>query len=956
MDRGDLKGIIGVMVEFKEDDNPLTSGNGKFINSLDIGFIDDNDILRCTKQILDPPPHNTGYFLSQLKAVKNYYYSISDGEIDLQIDMVENPLNDTGFYTAVDNQGEEQEMEFFAYSENDLTKLYKNTIQLAQTEIIEKINLYNWNNEDFIIVVFHAGLGQDLGAPLFDPTIYDIHSAYVDEVMISNIGLNGGFIIESGENQYTITNGILMPETLNEIFFDVIEDLHPITYVNDEDLEDIYCNYQLGMTGLFSYFLGYRLGFPVMHSTDNIDPVTRIGKFGLMDYGAYNGRGMIPVPPDAWSRIYKDFTDVQDITSDVFLDSEISFSVSTYSEGGDIYKVSARDDEYFLIENRSNIIKNNNVLNDSDEYTIDEVVYLLNCDSENDNGCNSSIQLELKNLLFPDNIDDTKFYWLDIVTKIFSCSDEDLDCEFIDDNGVIINFPDYDYGLPGSGLLIWHIQEPSESSILSGMNNDLYNKAIHLEEADGMINIGFDDPSPFGSPLPYGWFNDFWFDNNSYYEEVNNSDDMIFNYSSIPSSNTYSDLSSNISIDINPGLNDNINVTVSFDSDKIGIIDEDFTRYLGNNGQGIYYLADSDTIWYSDLNNDRIAMIDNDFCSGDDCLGCKNLIDFNSENDEILVYNDIICIADKLCSMDILGTLINCPSNSDDMQVHIATFQLGYFVEEQLMNDNFGQSLYGEAVGDIDLDGLDEIIVSGQAYDIIVASPGSATLDGHSWGTMVSGFSSSFDGGQRDYLISDLLGNNPDFPEIISFPSDSLVSSTIDIIDYNGNIIEQFPASNFNAIPCIISNSDMNTTFIVHGNRTIRFDKYNSFGHYWHNIHGTTYQSNSVGVSRQIHFDNYQNWQDATEIENFDFNQAFNYPNPFQDNTVFKFYISEINSLTIKIYSIAGFLVDEIQLDGLINHQFNEYSYNTADLYPGLYIAELKSDNHTEIIKLLKTK
>ena len=99
------------------------------------------------------------------------------------------------------------------------------------------------------------------------------------------------------------------------------------------------------------------------------------------------------------------------------------------------------------------------------------------------------------------------------------------------------------------------------------MNNDLYNKAVHLEEADGMINIGFPDPSPFGSPLPYGWINDFWFDNNSYYEEVNNSDDMIFNHASTPNSNTYSDLSSNISIEINSSINDNINVTVSFDSD-----------------------------------------------------------------------------------------------------------------------------------------------------------------------------------------------------------------------------------------------------------------------------------------------------------------------------------------------------------------------------------------------------
>ena len=55
------------------------------------------------------------------------------------------------------------------------------------------------------------------------------------------------------------------------------------------------------MTGLMSYFLGYRLGFPIMHSTDNISPVTRIGEFGLMDIGAYNGK-VIPSPPDAWSR------------------------------------------------------------------------------------------------------------------------------------------------------------------------------------------------------------------------------------------------------------------------------------------------------------------------------------------------------------------------------------------------------------------------------------------------------------------------------------------------------------------------------------------------------------------------------------------------------------------------------------------------------------------------------
>jgi hypothetical protein len=160
MDRGDLKGLIGVMVDFKEDDNPLTSGNGKFLNELDVGFIDDSDIPRCSKQILDPPPHDANYFLSQLKAVKNYYYSISNGTIDLEIDMIDS------VYTAVDSifegvQGEEQEMEFFAHSENDITQLYKTSVELADQAIAEKALSYGWDDgEDFLIVVFHAGLGS----------------------------------------------------------------------------------------------------------------------------------------------------------------------------------------------------------------------------------------------------------------------------------------------------------------------------------------------------------------------------------------------------------------------------------------------------------------------------------------------------------------------------------------------------------------------------------------------------------------------------------------------------------------------------------------------------------------------------------------------------------------------------------------------------------------------------
>ena len=55
------------------------------------------------------------------------------------------------------------------------------------------------NEDDFIIVVFHAGLGQDLGSPygVFDPTIYDIHSAYIDSQMIYSLTSQNGIELGS---------------------------------------------------------------------------------------------------------------------------------------------------------------------------------------------------------------------------------------------------------------------------------------------------------------------------------------------------------------------------------------------------------------------------------------------------------------------------------------------------------------------------------------------------------------------------------------------------------------------------------------------------------------------------------------------------------------------------------------------------------------------------------------
>ena len=39
--RSELKGLIGIMIDFKENQKPITSGNGKFLDSLNVGFIQD---------------------------------------------------------------------------------------------------------------------------------------------------------------------------------------------------------------------------------------------------------------------------------------------------------------------------------------------------------------------------------------------------------------------------------------------------------------------------------------------------------------------------------------------------------------------------------------------------------------------------------------------------------------------------------------------------------------------------------------------------------------------------------------------------------------------------------------------------------------------------------------------------------------------------------------------------
>ena len=88
-----------------------------------------------------------------------------------------------------------------------------------------------------------------------------------------------------------------------------------------------------------------------------------------------------------------------------------------------------------------------------------------------------------------------------------------------------------------------------------------------------------------------------------------------------------------------------------------------------------------------------------------------------------------------------------------------------------------------------------------------------------------------------------------------------------------------------------------------------------------------------------------------------DVSKSFNYPNPFEQSTNFRFYVGLSDFVNISIYDILGVLIDEIKETSLIHNEFNEYYYFTSKLDPGIYIGQIKSDKgEVKIIKMLKTK
>ena len=575
---GDLK-VAFIRISFEPGDYPGFTGNGNY------EFVQ-NAI--CGDYTIDPAPHDKNYFQSHVKAVNNYFRTVSYGKFGFDMKnsvvlpnenegsyIIQKPMN---YYNELGNENEH---------EKRITELLRDAIQVAVDE--DQIDFSQYD----LVAIIHPGVGQDFKLPFLDPTPEDIPSTFVDKNMV-NTHLDGPIQIGNA----SIPMGIILPESQNHILMD--DAIH--------DALNNPCNVQFSITGTWALMVGFAVGLPPLWDLET--GLSGVGVFSLMDQGSNNGHGIVPAPPNAWTRIFAGWEEATTFQypGKISIQSGIQNSIA---------KVPIGADEYFLIENRNNWFRDG-VNIDSSRYAVWEKM----------NHYPSFINVLLDSAGVKKN-----------------------------EYGVITNIPNYDLGLPASGLLIWHIDEKKIQEGLGSfsVNADRKQRGIDLEEADGAQDIGyitnlFTDPSS-------GYWGDMWFGENKEYFRANADGSMDFSSFTHPNTKSNSGANSGINISNISKAGENMSFTLSSSYDMAFLKDENksilFQWDVDGDGD-LDFVGGGDSIWYS-LNGllNPISIIENKWKE------TEVFIPYDSENDLYNGENDLVIVGVNGFETDVLWFTYN---------------------------------------------------------------------------------------------------------------------------------------------------------------------------------------------------------------------------------------------------------------------------------------------------------
>jgi len=448
--------ILTLRVEFQEDNVATTTGNGLF------------NLSGSSEYIIDRPPHNRAYFQYQMVALANYFNRVSNGHVKLSSDLY--PIDSDGAYQLPHDMVYYSGREDKELQKQGWAELLHDAVTIAAAN--DDIDFSSYHS----FIVFHAGVGADISFD-FDPTPYDIQSAYIDLATLKlTIGSEDPAFkgIEVQPNVF-IKDGIILPETQNQ---------------NDQNL---------GLLGTMTLLMGSQLGMPTLFDTETGQ--AGIGRWGLMDQGSFNFRGLLPAEPCAWTKLYMGWEEAVEITSA----RDLQISSPHVTGAPRLIRIPINSKEYFLIENRQR--------------------------DPNGDGVTVAYDAAERQVI------------LDSLGQI------NAETEI----GVLVSVEEYDYGLPGSGLLIWHIDEEVIRQNLASntINNDRDHRGVDLVECDGAQDIGYVynlfEPG-YGTEAG-DYFDPYWSGNFSHSEYVNQSDSVIFASHTVPASISHKGAFTHIRID-----------------------------------------------------------------------------------------------------------------------------------------------------------------------------------------------------------------------------------------------------------------------------------------------------------------------------------------------------------------------------------------------------------------------
>ncbi|MEE8340772.1 MAG: T9SS type A sorting domain-containing protein [Candidatus Neomarinimicrobiota bacterium] len=882
----DLK-ILALRVDFVSDNNVGTTGNGKFLV--------ENTLNYCDEYTVDPPPHDRSYFNSQLIALDNYFRSVSNGQFGIDLgNSAILPSDSELAYTLSDSMSyyhsfssELNKEEIDVLHEERIVELFSDAISAALQS--ENIIFSDYD----IVVVFHAGVSQDFAFD-FDSTPEDIPSTYIDYEMIQKHVGNDG--IYAG-NTY-ITKGIILPESQNHVLYPEL-----VEQFENSGIQNV-CNYQYGLTGTFAMLIGQAIGLPPLWNTETGE--SGIGVFGLMDQGSNNGQGLIPAPPVAWSRIFFGWEEAQKIIPD-------QISQVESRPGGKALKIDIDDDEYFLIENRTNWFRSKVNIDSVQRIVYEEVDTIPN-----------------------------------IIEVIF-----DSVGVIRDENGVVVSVPDYDIGLPGSGLLVWHIDESiiSDNIHLNSINNNPKYMGIDLEEAGGPQDIGFVTTALFRNPSIGEPF-DMWYQGNPEYDEINSQikdQPVEFNSMTYPNTNSNAGAISNLNIGNIGYASDLMQITILNDLTLTGFPDTalHMLYHIDITGDGNKeIIGGNEVLWWSDINvSDRIDFYE--LPATDNVFVMTNI---NNDNNLVVLsdlgssfkmtwfeFDQEFAIKRESSFVDIpkMATRLVGSYNTDEVNVEFGTPEIllkntrsGSNISVKIPFD--GGLIIGDqpvAYSDIDFQFISaiDLDLDGKIEILTIDLDGRLYAFNHNY-TYSAGFPIDIIA-RPPILAKNILGDEN--PEIV------LQNGAGEIIILNniGEVLFKLANDKNNRLRMI---SEYNNRNILISESTIwSFDDIEpTNGNEWSMYYSDEINSNIISI-------NYE--KVATSVDKlFDKKRTYVYPNPVRDGkATIRLFNYSAEKINLKIYDAAGYFVDEIQSDIDVVNGVWESEWDASNIESGVYLIKL---------------